>query len=444
MFSIKEFFKSIPKQVKIAGGIIIAGAAIFCLVWFDIASKETIVITAISLGLFLLVVLIHELGHFSFARLFDVNVIEFAIGMGPKLWSKRGKKHNGETLYSVRAFPIGGFCLMEGEDGDYSDNGEASDETGDIEVVHEPSERALFRKKPWQRAAILAAGAVFNIILGFIFMLIVQAQQPAYASNTISGFGPTDEISEEEYLAASDSELYFIYEKDGKTHYLRHDLSSRTGLQAGDTILTVDGSRTLCFDDIAFSIAMSNDGIVDFTVIRDGEKIELKGVQFYRGRDEKSGFEYTIRDFYVERIPRTFGSMMSQTYYRSVFMMKSVYVSLWRMVSGQGSMNEMSGPIGIASIIGEAAQQGFAESVAKGVNNILDIMALITFNLGIFNLLPFPALDGSRLIFVLLEAIRKKPIPSKWEGLIHGIGFMLLIGLMILITFKDLISCFPK
>jgi len=435
MFQIKniiEKIKSIPRGVKILLGVVAAAAVVFCVIWFGWA--ETAVITVISLALFLSVIVIHEVGHYSFARIFDVKIIEFAVGMGPKLWGKRGKKHDGETLYTVRALPIGGFCLMEGEDGD--DSGEDADE-----INEEPSPRAFFRKKPWQRALILSAGAIFNILLGFVFMLIVQAQQPFYPSNTIAAFWDPL-VSEEEYEAAAGSDVYYTEEHGGVTYYRKKALSPDGGLRVGDTILAVNGSRTLCFNDVYFSMSMSNDGVVDFTVLRGGRKVEVEGVAFYRETDPKHGIDYTVLDFRVERIERNLGTVISQTWYQSVFMMKSVYVSLWRMISGQGKLQEMSGPVAIASMIGEVAKQGFAESVAQGVNNTLSIMALITFNLGVFNLLPFPALDGGRLMFILLEAIRRKPVPAQYERIIHAVGFILLIGLMILVTFKDLVSCF--
>ncbi len=427
---------------------------------------QTILTVVIAVTLFMLVILIHELGHFSFAKLFKVRVNEFAIGMGPRLFGWR----KGETDYSVRLIPIGGYCAMEGEDEESSD------------------ERAFNRAKVWKRIIIVVAGAVCNIILGFIFMVIIQGQQDLYASNTITGFYPSA-VSVSDYtdaLAQDSDKVFYCYlehfdrttgeqsveryemvknegdetvtdmegitweqllergyepgvmqtgDKGTNCHILRQATSSYTGLRYGDTIYSVNGSRAFCFNDAYFEMAVDQDNTVDMVVIRDGEKVELRGVTF-----DRSPQGYSVLDFTVDPIDRTFGTMVSQTLLESQYMIRSVYKSLFMLITGRVPVSEMSGPIGIASAIGEVASAGFKSSFMDGVNNILYLMSLITFNLGIFNLLPLPALDGGRLIFLIVEAIRRKPVPPKYEGIVHMVGFALLMALMVFVAFNDIMK----
>ncbi|MBE6752907.1 MAG: RIP metalloprotease RseP [Ruminococcaceae bacterium] len=408
----------------------------------------TILIVVVSVILFVLVIMIHEFGHFLFAKLFGVKVNEFAIGMGPKLL----KKQKGETLYSLRLFPIGGFCAMEGEDEDSDDD------------------RAFGNKKVWQRMIIVIAGAAFNIILGLIFMLIIQGQQPYYASRTIAGFVPTavsysdfaaDTDGERDYLYSEDEETYLTIvegegnaaggtisaeeaksnEQAGKGHIFREAASGKTGLKQDDVIISVNDYRALCFYDAYFAMSMDDDGVMDFVVERDGERVKIPDVTFDRvdAGGMMTGTEMTVLDFQVYAVPRTFKTLMQSTYLQSQYFVRSVYMSLYYMITGRAGFNQMSGPVGIASMIGEVAEAGFAQSFMEGINSILYIMALITFNLGIVNLLPLPALDGGRFVFLVIEAIRRKPINQKIEGIVHTVGLLLLFGLMIVITYQDII-----
>jgi len=222
-------------------------------------------------------------------------------------------------------------------------------------------------------------------------------------------------------------------DKGTNCYILRQATSSYTGLRTGDTIYSVNGSRALCFNDAYFEMAIDQDNTVDMVVIREGEKVELKGVAF-----DRSAQGYSVLDFTVQPVEQTFGSVISQTFLESQYMVRSVYKSLFMLITGSVPVSEMSGPIGIASAIGEVASAGFKSSFMDGVNNILYLMALITFNLGIVNLLPLPALDGGRLIFLIVEAIRRKPVPPKYEGIVHMIGFALLMALMVFIAFNDI------
>ena len=403
----------------------------------------TLLIVVVSVLLFVLVILIHEFGHFLFAKLFGVRVNEFAVGMGPTIW----KKQKGETQYSLRLIPIGGFCAMEGED----------DESDD--------ERAFYKKKVWQRMIIIVAGAAFNIILGLIFMLIIQGQQPYYASRTVANFQPTL-VSASDYLGdRSDTQYYYSEdgetlleivkgtgnEKDGtigkneidteKGYIYREATSGKTGLKVGDQIISVNGYRAFCFQDAYFAMSMDDDGVMDFVVERDGERIALDDVTFDRveGTGMLAGTETTVLDFQVYGVQRNFKTLMQSTFLQSQYFVRSVYMSLYYLVTGRAGFSQMSGPVGIASMIGEVAEAGFAESFAAGINNILYIMALITFNLGIVNMLPLPALDGGRFVFLCIEGIRRKPLNQKIEGIVHMIGLLLLFGLMIIITYQDIL-----
>ncbi|MBP3415156.1 MAG: site-2 protease family protein, partial [Clostridia bacterium] len=250
-------------------------------------------------------------------------------------------------------------------------------------------------------------------------------------------------LSEEQYsaLKADGAQtvkdmLYTEKDESGKQNYYFGKQAGENDLRLGDEILSVNGYRSYCFNDAYFAMSLDNDGVMDMEVLRDGKKVNIKK-EFIQVPTEFEGTYQTIIDFRVFSIEKTFGTVLEQTWFESLFFVRSVYVSLFRLVTCQSGFNEMSGPVGIATVIGEAAEAGFAESFMTGINNILRIMALITFNLGIFNLLPIPALDGGRLVFLYIEGIRRKPINPKYEGVIHFIGLLLFFALIIAVTFND-------
>ncbi len=378
--------------------------------------------------LFLLVVLVHEFGHFITAKMFGVKVNEFAIGMGPKLFKKQGK----ETLYTIRLLPIGGFCAMEGEDESSTDD------------------RAFCNKKPWQKFIIVAAGGIFNIILGLIFMLIVQAVNVPGSSNLIG----TTEIwgfNEGVYSAAEAS-----------------------GLQAGDKVLAVNGYKVNCATDISYGMAFANSSNMTFTVLRDGEEMDIEiqmntnqrvspimaetsytdlfaqamdispsDVEFTDGKLRKN--ELPIQDFIIVGEEKNVGNVLTSTGTETVSMCRVVYMSLWKLITGDFKMTDMSGPVGIVDTIGQVAENSMSDGFTPWQNfvsvfiSILRVMALITINLGLFNLLPVPALDGGRLVFIIIEMIIRKPVPAKYESIVHFVGLMLLFALMIFVTFNDIV-----
>lgn len=313
---------------------------------------------------------------------------EFALGMGPKLFGFK----KGETQYSLRLFPIGGYCKMEGED-EESDN-----------------PRAFGKAKVWQRMIIVAAGAIMNVLLGLVLMCILVVQQPYYASTTIESFH-------------------------------ENSRSQTQGLKVGDTIVSMDGYTINTDKDFSYSLATMNTTAPNIQVRRDGEIVDLGNVQFDTTTDS-TGRTYITLDFYVVPIERNFFSVISQTFKQTYSVVRMIWASLIGLVTGQFTMNDISGPIGAASAVSEATSMGLETSFVDGLNNLLFMLMVISVNLGVFNMLPVPALDGGRFFFLLIEAIRRKPIPAKYEGLVHSIGFIILILFMILVSLNDIIRLF--
>ncbi len=329
----------------------------------------------VAVLLFLVLIIIHEFGHFIMAKLNGVKVNEFAVGFGPKLF-KWGK---GETQYSVNLIPLGGYCAMEGED----------EESG--------NERAFCNKKAWRRFIIVAAGAVFNILLGVILVSLSLIPSQRFSTTTVAKFDD-------------------------------NAVSVQSGLREGDKIVEVDGRRILTTYDLSYAFTGIEDGTVDLKVERNGEKTELRDVKF--ATENIDGINYISVDFYVYGEEKTFGSFIKQTLLQTASYMRVVWFSLVDLIGGKFGLNAISGPVGVTAAIGSVAKQN--------IMNIIPIMALITINLGIFNLLPIPALDGGRLVFIIYEMIFKRPVPQKREALVHTVGIVILFAFMIFITFKDI------
>lgn len=329
-----------------------------------------------------LIIAIHELGHFSTAKFFGVRVNEFSLGMGPAIF----KKTRGETQYSLRALPFGGYVQMEGED-------EESDD-----------ERAFCNKKPWQRFIIVAAGAVNNLILGFIFVLILTCMTDLIGTTQIHSFDP-------------------------------NAVSCRYGLEAGDVFREINGTRIWTDSDISYCLARDDDGVYDITVLREGQKVLLKDVHFDTEKNDK-GKNIVIYDFILVGKEKTFGGVVGATFRDTVSMARIVWLSLFDLVTGHFGLNDISGPVGTVSVIAEVA--GEAAESGAGISIILYIMALITINIGVFNLLPVPALDGGRLLFIFIELVFRKKVPEKYEKWIHAVGLALLLAFMVFITFNDI------
>lgn len=329
----------------------------------------------IAILLFLVLIVIHEFGHFIAAKLLGVRVNEFAVGFGPKLFSKQ----KGETKYSLNLIPLGGYCAMEGEDEESNDD------------------RAFCKKKPWRRFIIVVMGAVFNLLLGLIIVAIILAPSKAFTSTVIAEF---DENAK----------------------------SSQTGLMVNDKILEAEGRKIFTTYDLSYAFTNVKDGKIDLTVERNGKEVLLKNVEFES--EEYDGISYLTVDFKVYGIKKTFGSYIKHTFNTAISYCAVIWRSLIDVIGGKYGISAVSGPVGVTAAIGQAAKQS--------LQNVLPIMAIITINLGLFNLLPIPALDGGRLLFILIEMIARKPIPQKWEAAIHTAGFVILIAFMILVAAKDI------
>lgn len=365
-----------------------------------------------ALFIFGIIIMVHEWGHFLVAKWMKVRVNEFAIGMGPKLisWGK------GETQYSLRLFPIGGFCAMEGEDdgaptpaamggnADRSEEEHAGDSAG---------ESGSFAEKPvWRRVLIVVAGATMNLVLGFLVLLCTFAFCQKQADNGRVYFNST--------TIAELPETSPAYE---------------TGLRVGDTVLRVNGKRIATDMDLSMLMQSDEDGVLSMVVRRDGEKLTLPAVQFRLATDEETGTRYLIYDFKVQGVERNVWTTVKQAGKMEYSMTVMVWRSLGDLLSGRYGLNDLSGPVGTVDYIGDAVSQAVSQD---GWRTLLTMIALITINVGVFNLLPLPALDGGRLLFLIIEGVTRKRIPAKYEGIVHFIGLLLLFALMIVVTFSDI------
>ena len=339
----------------------------------------TILIAVLVFGL---LILIRELGHFLFARLFGVTVEEFSIGMGPRLLSKVSPKTG--IRYSLALIPFGGYVAMAGEN----------------EECDDPNS---FDKKPaWQRFIITVAGASVNIIAGFLAMVI-------YTSVTNIGGTLVYDFPENSYTVSSED----------------------SGLMAGDRITHVDGVSVGIADELSYEIMRRGYEPLDLTVIRDGQTIVLHDVVF--PTDTQSGQTFGMMDFrVVGKSEKNIFEVLEWSVRKSFLMMRMCWESLFDLITGRYTIEAVSGPVGISGAIGDAA--------AAGIKPLLYMVAMISINLGIMNLLPIPALDGGRTLTLLFEMITRKRIPPKVENTVNTVGLMVLLGFSFLILIKDVLS----
>ena len=341
------------------------------------------------------VIAIHEFGHFIVAKLCGVQVNEFSIGMGPVL-CKRVRKG---TQYSIRALPVGGFVALEGEESPESKQAEENfSAVSDGEVS--PAGIPLNEAPVWQRALIMLAGAGMNFVLGFVVMAILITAQSEPITSKV---------------------LYQVEE---------NALCGQTGLQAGDKILAVNGRRCFVANDILYELMRTEDYTADFTVLRDGKKVELPGVQFDTWQDDK-GETHMSLGFTVYGIKKTPLNVLKEAGNSVLYYGRIIFASLSDLLRGRESINDLSGPVGIVTAIGQAASYGWQD--------LLELLVLITVNLGIFNLLPFPALDGGKVVFLLIEGVTGHAVPEKIQSGLTVAAFALLFGLMIFATYNDIL-----
>lgn len=344
----------------------------------------SVVITIIaSIFVFGLIIFVHELGHFLAARWSGIKVNEFAIGMGPAIL----KKEKNGTLYALRAFPIGGYCAMEGE------NEESEDEHS-------------FGKAPiGKRILVIVSGAILNLVLGFIVIIILTASNDLIPTRTIHSF-------------------------------VDNSVTEASGLQVGDTIVSLNGRKMYCSDDIFYELVRIKGKYTDVEVVRNNKRILLEDVEF-SVTETKDGINEIDQDFYLLGIKdKNVFNVTKEAALNTVSITRLIFVSLLDLITGNVPINQLSGPVGIIEVIGQAASVSFS--------SLLYILSVITINLGAMNILPFPALDGGRLLILLIELVTKKRMNQKAEAIIHVIGFVILIGLMLFVTYSDITKLFNK
>ena len=331
---------------------------------------------------------VHELGHFMAAKACGVRVNEFSIGMGPTLW----KKQKGETQYSLRLFPVGGFCAMEGEEEDSDD----------------PT--ALNNQGFWAKLLIFAAGAAMNFIAGLLIILVLYADAQAFYVPVVAGFA------------------------DGCP------LESADGLQEGDRLLRIDGEKVYVYSDISLLMGLNKTGAFDLQIERNGEVITLRDFTMERREyTDQNGKAYTGYGLYFGAEEATLGRKLSYSWNNAMDFARLVRLSLQMLVTGQAGVKDLSGPVGIVSTMTQVGEQ--VATTRAAVENIAYLAALIAVNLAVMNLLPLPALDGGKIFFLVINAVSmqlfKKQIPAKYENYIHFAGLILLLALMAVITFSD-------
>jgi len=343
--------------------------------------------------LFSILIFVHELGHFVAAKLSGVQVNEFSMFMGPAIW----KKQVGETLYAIRTIPIGGYCAMEGEDGG-SEN-----------------PRSFEKAAWWKRFLILVAGAAMNFLIGVVLMGIVYLPAETVVEPVIASF--------ETYATVDDG----------------------NGLQVGDRILEVDGEKIYVQSDFSVILTLNPGDVHDLVVERNGETVVLNDFLMEKFLvTDASGNQKLMFGMNFSLQELTLGGKLRYTWLQTLDTVRMVRLSLQMLFTGQAGIQDMSGPVGIVQMMSETAEKSKTSMAA--MFNLLYFGAFIAINLAVMNLLPVPALDGGRVVCLLLttavEAVTKKKIDPKYEGYLHGAGMIALLGLMAVIMFKDIIFLF--
>ena len=345
--------------------------------------------------IFSLLIFVHELGHFVAAKLSGVRVNEFAMFMGPAIF----KKQVGETLYSLRTIPIGGYCAMEGENEDTDDP------------------RSFQKAAWWKRLIILVAGAFMNLIAGVVIFMCL--------------FLPEKTLVKPQIVEFTDCCIF----------------NHQDGLQLGDEILELDGEKIYTNPNISMILTLNQTVEHDVTVLRDGKKIKFDNLTMAHTHLDENGKEYLHYGFGYGQVKQA-SFLEKMDYVRKVTFdnVRSVRLSLQMLLSGQAGLSDMTGPVGIVQIMNDTAQE--AEDTKDAILNILYIGGFLAINLAVMNMLPIPALDGGRVVGLLLtvaiEKITRKKLDAKYEGYIHGIGMILLLILMGVILFKDIFVIFKR
>jgi regulator of sigma E protease len=417
-------------------------------------------------------IIVHEFGHFIVAKLSGIKVLEFSLFMGPKLVGFQ----KGETLYSIRLIPLGGYVKMEGEEAESNDD------------------RAYNRKPVHIRAAVIAAGPIMNLVIAVLIYLLITAvagystnkvefvepESPAYMAGIQKGdqilsydgktvYRPMDyqiallmskgktadveikrgnEIKEvnlvpeiipaNRYIIGYSPKKGFGEGSNEIASVSEGGPASKAGLKKGDRIVNLNGTEVSSYRDIRSFIKQNQGNKIDVTVLRNGETKKFT-ITPIRDKNEES---YDVGIYSFGWAKGGAGDTVKQSFINAYSNSRNIYYSLVGLLTGKFSFNQMSGPIGIVSVIGEVVQQSV--SVKEIVLNLLNLTAFISINLGLFNLIPFPALDGSKLVILAVEGIRRKAIPPEKEAFISLVGLALLIMLMIFATYNDVLRLFGK
>ena len=328
-------------------------------------------------------VIVHEFGHFITAKRGGVQVNEFWIGMGPTLLKHEYKG----TLYCLKLLPFGGACVMEGEDGE-SEN-----------------EHAFGKAKLPRRMLIVCAGALMNFLVGFLIVLAVMQPNGPNGGYIVSTIASVDPAS----TAAGD-------------------------LKAGDEILKIDGYHILVRSDFETALSRTASTTYKVTVRREGEKVTLPSVKLEATVTDANGNKRIGITF--AELPDSLGMHLSMSVRTAVNYARLVWSSMGMLVSGQVGVDQLAGPVGMAEVMADTAKYSMI--------SFFQLVAFISINLGVMNLLPLPALDGGRLVFLIIEGIRRKPVPPKYEGYVHAAGLMLLLMLMVYVTGQDVLRIFMR
>lgn len=339
--------------------------------------------------LFSLLIFLHELGHFVAAKLSGVRVNEFSMFMGPAIW----KKQKGETLYSIRCIPIGGYCAMEGEDGGSDDP------------------RSFDRASWWKRLIILAAGSLMNFLTGLVLLVLFFSTERQFILPVVTQI--------EEGCA----------------------IAGEKGIQEGDRILEVDGERIYVYSDFQMILDLNGGENHDLVLLRDGQRVELKDFAMVKGEFPNEDGSTSLRyGFSFSLVPASFTETVKYVWNSALDMVRMVRLSLKMLLTGQAGIRDVGGPVMIVQQMTEVAKD--SASLFYALMNLIYFGAFIAINLAVMNLLPIPALDGGRivclLITTLVEAATHEKINPKYEGYLHGVGMILLLALMALIMFKDI------
>ena len=349
---------------------------------------------AVSILLFIIIfcviVVAHEFGHFIVAKKNGIHVVEFFIGMGPSLFSFT----KGDTKYSIKLLPIGGACVFEGEDGMNTKEGEIS-------------ERAFPNAPVWVRFATVLAGPVFNFLLAYLLAMILVANTGVL-------------------LPVIDT----VQEGGG---------AAEAGLQPGDVIVRMNGNKVHLTEQVTFYSQLNTKGKpVELVYERNGEQFQTTVIPTYDEEAQRYLMGITNGKFLECNLPQT----LSYALYEMNFYVEMTFKSLGMLVTGQLSMNDLSGPVGIVKVVDDTYDQAKQYGIPSIILSMINIALLLSVNLGIMNLLPLPALDGGRLVFLLVEAVRGKPVPPEKEGIVHLAGMAVLMILMVVVLFNDISKFF--